>query len=258
MSQTGMSATHQSCRAVVLIKALPQPSKTYGETVCCAGITADGQWKRLFPVRFRHLGGAASFSRWDWVRFAFRKPTRDTRAESCHVYEDTIELDGNVPPTERSRLLTPLIRKSAKDAMSLGHSLTLVQPKNTKFIAKLKTKSELEDEREAYRQAAKQGSIFDKELAELEPSCVYRKLDSAIMVVKAAEDRLRCDGADALNRAMKRGVLVQRSMSPRLIIIGGICAEDSAQVRFTEHDHVVQALPADRANEPLDICILPG
>src|SRR5674476_733452 len=71
-------------------------------------------------------------------------------------------------------------------------------------------------------------------------TCVYRKLDSAIMVVKAAEDRLRCDGADALNRAMKRGVLVQRSMSPQLIIIGGICAEDPAQVRFTEHDHVVQ------------------
>ena len=78
------------------------------------------------------------------------------------------------------------------------------------------------------------------------------------MVVKAAEDRLRCDGADGLNRAMKRGVLVQRLMSPRLIIIGGICAEDSAQVRFTEHDHVVQALPADRANEPLNVSVLPG
>src|SRR5665811_1337204 len=88
-------------------------------------------------------------------------------------------------------------------------------------------------------------------------TCVYQKLDSAIMVVKAAEDRLRCDGADALNRAMKRGVLVQRSMSPRLIIIGGICAEDSAQVRFTEHDHVVQALPADRADESFNIGILP-
>ena len=89
-------------------------------------------------------------------------------------------------------------------------------------------------------------------------TCVYRKLGSAIMVVKAAEDRLRCDGADALNRAMKRGVLVQRSMSPQLIIIGGICAEDSAQVCFTEHDHVVQALPADRANEPLNLSVLPG
>ena len=87
--------------------------------------------------------------------------------------------------------------------------------------------------------------------------CVYRKLDSAIMVVKAAEDRLRRDGADALNRAMKRGVLVQRSMSPQLIIIGGICAEDSAQMRFTEHDHVVQALPADRADESFNIGILP-
>ena len=86
---------------------------------------------------------------------------------------------------------------------------------------------------------------------------MYRKLDSAIMVVKAAEDRLRCDGSDALNRAMKRGVLVQRSMSSRLIIIGGICAEDSAQVRFTKHDHVVQALPADRADESFNIGILP-
>jgi transposase-like protein len=86
---------------------------------------------------------------------------------------------------------------------------------------------------------------------------VYRKLDSAIMVVKAAEDRLRCDGADALNRAMKRGVLVQRSMSPQLIIIGGIFAEDSAQMSFTEHDHVVQALPADRADESFNIGVLP-
>ena len=46
-------------------------------------------------------------------------------------------------------------------------------------------------------------------------------------------------------------------MGPRLIIVGSIRAYDSAQVRFTEHDHVVQAFPADRADEPLDICILP-
>src|SRR5665811_338441 len=47
-------------------------------------------------------------------------------------------------------------------------------------------------------------------------------------------------------------------MSPRLIIVGGICAQDPAQVRFTEYDHVVQALPADRANEPLNVSVLPG
>src|SRR3954468_3205994 len=104
MSRAAMSATQQNSRAVVLIKALPQPSRTYGETVCCAGATADGQWKRLFPVRFRHLRGDSSFARWDWVRFSDRPPTRDKRSESCHVYEDSIAMDGQLPQAERTRL----------------------------------------------------------------------------------------------------------------------------------------------------------
>jgi hypothetical protein len=57
---------------------------------------------------------------------------------------------------------------------------------------------------------------------------------------------------------MERRVLVQGTMCPRLIIVGSIRAYDSAQMRFTEYNHVVQALPADRADESLDICILPG
>ena len=38
------------------------------------------------------------------------------------------------------------------------------------------------------------------------------------MVVKAAEDRLGCDGAEVLNRAMDRSVLAQRPIGPCLII----------------------------------------
>jgi transposase len=52
---------------------------------------------------------------------------------------------------------------------------------------------------------------------------------------------------EALNRSMERRVLVQGTMSPRLITVGSIRAYDSAQVRFTEHDHVVQAFPTDRS-----------
>ena len=77
------------------------------------------------------------------------------------------------------------------------------------------------------------------------------------MMMQAAEDRLRCDAAEALNLAMERGVLVQRSMRPQLIIVGGVCGCDPAQVRFAEHDHVVEAFPADRADESLDVSILP-
>src|SRR5450759_5947145 len=57
---------------------------------------------------------------------------------------------------------------------------------------------------------------------------------------------------------MERRVLVQGTMSPRLIIVGSIRTYDSAQMRFTEYDHMVQALPADRANEPLNVSVLPG
>jgi len=77
-------------------------------------------------------------------------------------------------------------------------------------------------------------------------------------VVKAAENGLWCDGTETLNRAMERGVLVQRSMGPRLIIVGSVRTYDSAQVRLTEYDHVVQAFSADRANEPLNVSVLPG
>src|SRR5208282_6464854 len=58
-------------------------------------------------------------------------------------------------------------------------------------------------------------------------TCVYRKLDSAIFVVKATENWVGRDGTEALNRAMERRVLVQGTMCPRLIIVDGICAYDS-------------------------------
>ena len=166
-----MSATPQSCKVSILVKALPQPSKQYGETVCCAGVSADGEWKRLFPVRYRHLSGESSFSRWDWVNFRYRRPTSDARTESCHVFEDSIAIEGKLSrKKEQIRLLTPLIVGSAKVATERGQSLALVRPRNPRFIAKKKSQKELEEEREAYRRAAGQTSMFDQELAELEPS----------------------------------------------------------------------------------------
>jgi hypothetical protein len=165
-----MTTTQQKSRVAILVKALPQPSKTYGETVCCAGVTADGLWKRLFPVRFRHLSGESSFSRWNWVSFNYRRPRSDQSSESCHVYEDSIVVDGVLPTDERSRLLNPLIVGSAKDAAMRGQSLALIRPRKTRFVWKEKSKAEIEEEREAFRLAARQTSMFDKELAELEPS----------------------------------------------------------------------------------------
>src|SRR5437660_2139923 len=73
--------------------------------------------------------------------------------------------------------------------------------------------------------------------------------------MKAAEDKLWCDDAEALNRPVEWGILVQRAVNPRFIIIRGIPTQDPAQVRLPEH--VVETFPSDRADQPLDVRVLP-
>jgi len=59
-------------------------------------------------------------------------------------------------------------------------------------------------------------------------ACLYRKLDSAIMVMKSAEDGRRYDAAAVVDGAVDRSVLVEGSMSPQLVIIGGILRQNPA------------------------------
>src|SRR5262245_2589935 len=56
---------------------------------------------------------------------------------------------------------------------------------------------------------------------------------------------------------MEWGVLVQRAMNARFIIIRGIPTQNPAQVRFPKYDHVVETFPSDRADQPLDVWVLP-
>jgi hypothetical protein len=58
--------------------------------------------------------------------------------------------------------------------------------------------------------------------------CLYRKLDSAIMMMKSAEDGRRYNAAHVLDRPMDRCVLIERAMSPQLIIVGGILRQNPA------------------------------
>lgn len=165
-----MSVTLQSCRVSILVKALPQRSANHGETVCCAGVTAHGEFKRLYPIRFRHLGEDAAFKRWDWVDFKYRQPTSDRRSESCHVMEDSITVNGSMPSKDRASFLNRLVSASVKEAEAVGKSLALIRPRNTRFYYKAKKPDEIEEERRTYADAARQGSFFDEQLKALEPS----------------------------------------------------------------------------------------
>ena len=55
-----------------------------------------------------------------------------------------------------------------------------------------------------------------------------------------------------------RRILVQGQMRSERVVIVGVGSEDLAQVGFAEDDDVIEAFPADRADEPFHMPILPG
>lgn len=156
-------------RTIILVKAWPQPSPKYGETVCCAGITPEGEWRRLFPIRFRHLTGDAKFNRWDVLEYQPQTPKEDRRRESRHVHEQSLRCVGSLPQKSRADMLAPLIRASYMEAAAAGDSLTLIRPSSFSLGWKRKPESKLQVERQARAKTLAQGSLLEKELAELEP-----------------------------------------------------------------------------------------
>lgn len=78
--------------AVVIVKAYPNPSAKYHETVCVAAITREEGWIRLYPVRFRTLPPDRRFRKYQLVKVRMTKHPRDPRPESFRLDEDSIEL----------------------------------------------------------------------------------------------------------------------------------------------------------------------
>ncbi len=63
-----------------------------------------------------------------------------------------------------------MVLPSINAATSQGKSLALIRPVKTRFYYKRKSAAEIEKEREAFRLAARQTSLLDKELSELNPT----------------------------------------------------------------------------------------
>jgi len=69
------------------------------------------------------------------------------------------------------------------------------------------------------------------------------------------DDLARTDGDD---RTRVWRVSAEREMRPRPVVVREVGSEESPQVPFVEHDDVIQALAANRADGALDVRILPG
>lgn len=66
------------------VKAYPSISKKHQEASCMAGITAQGEWIRLYPVPFRDLADEQKFRKYSWIEAKIRK-SKDFRKESYYI-----------------------------------------------------------------------------------------------------------------------------------------------------------------------------
>ena len=76
-------------------------------------------------------------------------------------------------------------------------------------------------------------------------------------MMKSTKNRQRSYAADELATPEARRIFVQRQMGSDLVVVGGVSFEDPPQVPLAEHDDVVQALVADRADRALDVSVVP-
>ncbi|WP_244367538.1 NACHT domain-containing protein [Micromonospora echinofusca] len=86
---------------LITVKAAPNPSEKYGETVCVAGLRTDmlrPKWVRLYPINFRHLDSDEAFKKYDIISVDAKPARQDQRRESWKPLMDSIEkarhLDG--------------------------------------------------------------------------------------------------------------------------------------------------------------------
>jgi hypothetical protein len=78
------------------------------------------------------------------------------------------------------------------------------------------------------------------------------------LILKAAENRSHGDLAEPLNGTTERCIFGERQMRSEFVVIDRVGTKDSTQVDVAEDDDVIEAFPADRANQPLRVPVLPG
>ena len=83
-------------RILITVKTYPTISQKYDETVCTAGITADGEWIRLYPVPFRRLEDVRQYKKYQWIKARIARNTPDFRPESHTLDINSLELQKEV------------------------------------------------------------------------------------------------------------------------------------------------------------------
>ena len=127
-------------KVLLTVKAYPEPSSRYGETVCTAGITENGEWIRMYPVPMELFRHPNSIPRYSWIEVDCKKATREKfrRKESYKIRPNSIRIVDNsltrspVNWKRRNEIILPLLNESVRELEEAFEndrtSLGLVKP----------------------------------------------------------------------------------------------------------------------------------
>jgi hypothetical protein len=90
MTMARVIGSETTIQLMVNCKTYPAVSSKYVETVCTGGVTAEGEFVRLYPVPFRFLDSEEQYKRWDVIRVRAYRDTKDRRPESWHLEPGTV------------------------------------------------------------------------------------------------------------------------------------------------------------------------
>lgn len=85
----------EQIQVLVTVKAYPQPSRTYGETVCIAGVRTDVEvptWIRIYPIAYRELAFTDRFKKYQIMNLRAFRSSSDRRPESYKPNIPSVQL----------------------------------------------------------------------------------------------------------------------------------------------------------------------
>lgn len=156
-------------RVLITVKAAPNPSAAYGETVCVAGLRLDPGaegWVRLYPINFRFIEQDLTFRKYDVVTVD-AKPASEGRRESWRPQISTLQREGHLDgwPSRMPHLL-PFTGDTMCDLNSRategGRSLGLVRARQVQRLAVEAHPGWSQDERQKINDYISQPDLFEE------------------------------------------------------------------------------------------------
>lgn len=87
-------------RILITVKTYPVLSRKYAELVCTAGVKESGEWRRLYPIKFRQLQDPQKYRKYQWIEADVEKSESDGRPESYKIIHDSLRMIGEPLPSD--------------------------------------------------------------------------------------------------------------------------------------------------------------